>query len=66
MDTGKARMEVFKNLPPRHARGCPQNILRSVMWQLSSVDLDVSKKLDILTTLKEKLPCLCPKVEETP
>lgn len=58
---GKAGMGVYQSLPPRHARGCPKNILRSATWQLATCDIDVGKKLDILITIRDVLPCLCPK-----
>jgi len=65
MDTIRAQKELLTNLPPRHARGCPCNILRSAMWQLSTCDIDVWKKLKILGDIKKALPCLCPKAKET-
>jgi len=48
-------------LPPRHARGCPKNVMRSVIWQLKTCELTPEKRAEILGTLQNVLPCLCPK-----
>ena len=64
MDNNKARAEVLTSLPPRHARGCPQNIVRSALWHLATCDLDPRERVTIIAKLREILPCLCPKGEE--
>jgi hypothetical protein len=64
MAPAKARMEVYTNLPARHARGCPCNILRAVRWQLATCDLDARVRMRILSTIKAVLPCTCPKGDE--
>lgn len=56
-------MGVLNYLPPRHARGCPQNLVRSAMVQLTNAEIDVKARLNILGYLKDNLPCTCPKLE---
>lgn len=58
------KMKILDNLPPRHARGCLQNVVRSVIVQLANADIDDRKKVDMLSYLKDNLPCTCPKVEK--
>lgn len=47
-------------LPPRHARGCPQNVVRAVLWQLSTSDLTPDELDAVITKIKDILPCKCP------
>lgn len=64
MDKAKARIEVYRTLPPRHAKGCPKNIMRSAMWQLSTIALTPIERMNIVLAIGEVLPCMCPKAGE--
>ena len=57
----KAKKLDLVKLPPRHARGCPRNILRSAAWSLAASDLSRAELGIILAKMRGILPCLCPK-----
>jgi hypothetical protein len=57
----KRRVQAYENLPPRHARGCPRNVLRAVEMQLAFTEVTPKELCDIIQALKDTLPCKCPK-----
>lgn len=54
----------YTTLPPRHARGCPRNIMRSVLWQLTIRQTDSELIERLMFYLDKNLPCHCPKAGE--
>lgn len=60
----KEQQDTLLTLPPRHARGCPKNLLRTARWQLHTAALTDDELNTIITVLEKVLPCKCPEAAE--